>query len=209
MNANMHTLIYAAALGVACAALLTGAGLITAPYREANEQAEEVRNILSVLGVPFDNRAPSQELVDAFDRSVRREVREELTLYVYVEQEGGGAVRAVALPVAGQGVWGPIRGLLALESDMETIRGVTFYDQEETPGLGGEIASDWFQEQFKGKLIRTPEGEVGIRVRQNADRSASNEVDAITGATMTSERIETILNAAIEQIVGEEAPSVQ
>jgi Na+-transporting NADH:ubiquinone oxidoreductase subunit C len=205
----MHTLIYAAALGVACAALLTGAGLITAPYREANEQAEEVRNILSVLGVPFDNRAPSQELVDAFDRSVRREVREELTLYVYVEQEGGGAVRAVALPVAGQGVWGPIRGLLALESDMETIRGVTFYDQEETPGLGGEIASDWFQEQFKGKLIRTPEGEVGIRVRQNADRSASNEVDAITGATMTSERIETILNAAIEQIVGEEAPSVQ
>ena len=65
----------------------------------------------------------------------------------------------MAVPFSGSGVWGPIEGVLALEPDMQTIRGVRFYKQEETPGLGGEIASDWFQAQFKGKTLVSAAGD--------------------------------------------------
>ena len=100
-------------------------------------------------------------------------------------------------------MWGPIRGFLALEADMRTIRGVTFHEQEETPGLGGEIASVWFQEQFKGKVIELPDGERGIHIRRGGGASGPNEVDAITGATMTSKKVEVMLNAVIERILRE------
>ncbi len=110
-------------------------------------------------------------------------------------------MRAMAVPFAGQGLWGPIRGFLALDPDMKTVRGITFYEQEETPGLGGEIASSWFREQFKGKSIASSEGKPGIHIRRGGGASGANEVDAITGATMTCNKLEAIINAVIGQII--------
>jgi Na+-transporting NADH:ubiquinone oxidoreductase subunit C len=197
---NVKTIVYAAVLGLVCASLLTGAGRLAAPYRKANELAEEVRNILAVLGVPFAQDASSQELVEIYQRNVRLQQRGELTLYIYADPVAEGEVQAMAVPFVGQGLWGPVRGFLALEPDMKTIRGVSFYHQEETPGLGGEIGSAWFQEQFKGKLIEDPEGRLGIRVARGEGPRAPNEVDAISGATMTSQKVEEMLNAAIALI---------
>jgi Na+-transporting NADH:ubiquinone oxidoreductase subunit C len=95
-----------------------------------------------------------------------------------------------------------VEGLLALEPDMKTIRGVTFYKQEETPGLGGEIGSAWFQQQFKGKSIMAGP-KPGIRIIRGGAKSAPDAVDAITGATMTSEKVQAMLNRTIAQIVEE------
>lgn len=203
MKESLHTLAYAGILGIVCALLLTGAGWFAAPYRHANEEADRVRNILGVLGVPFQEGAPSQELVAAYGLNVNEEERGELTLYFYADREAEGGFRAVAAPFAGQGLWGPIRGFLALEPDMRTIRAVTFYDQEETPGLGGEIGSAWFQDQFKGKSIEDAEGNPGLRIVGGGGASAQNEVDAITGATMTCGKVEEMLNATIA-LIGEE-----
>jgi Na+-transporting NADH:ubiquinone oxidoreductase subunit C len=110
----------------------------------------------------------------------------------------------VAVPFAGQGLWGPIKGFLALKPDLKTIHGVTFHEQEETPGLGGEIGADWFRDQFKGKSIEDAQGKRGIRIRRGGGATGPNEVDAITGATMTSERVEEMLNAAVARIAGED-----
>jgi Na+-transporting NADH:ubiquinone oxidoreductase subunit C len=85
---------------------------------------------------------------------------------------------------------------------MRTIRGVTFYEQEETPGLGGEIAADWFRKQFVGKSIVDEAGNPGIIISSGGE-PASNKVDAISGATMTCDKVQAMLNEAISSVVEE------
>lgn len=198
VKGNLYTLSYAAVIGLVCASLLTGAGWFTKPYREANAKAEEVRNILDVLGVPYGADASSSDLLEMFKNNVRLDADSgDIDLYVYGDS-------AVAVRFSGPGLWGPIKGFLSLRPDMRTIRGITFYEQEETPGLGGEIGSDWFRGQFVGKRIVDEAGRPGIRIVRSRKATKANEVDAITGATMTSEKVEAMLNATIELIVSKE-----
>ncbi len=201
MKDSIHKFVYAAVMGIVCSMLLTSAGRFAAPYREANEKAERVSNILRVLGVQVSPDARAAELLELFEARV--EVKESPSLTMYVSRDEDDTVQAVAVPFSGPGLWGPIDGILSLESDMKTIRGVSFYKHEETPGLGGEIASQWFQNQFKGKSIEASDGVPGMKVLPGA--SAANEVDAITGATMTCDKVEAMLNAVIVKIVKERA----
>jgi len=131
---------------------------------------------------------------------VREEGDGERRRYVYAPAESGGKVLAVAIPFAGQGLWGPIRGFLALEPDLTTIRGFRIFQQEETPGLGGEIQSAEFGSQFRGKAIRDASGQPGLWVRRKGKAAGANELDGITGATMTCDKLTGILNAAVREI---------
>ncbi len=199
MKGSLYTVSYAASLGIVCAGLLTGVGGFTRPYRVANEQAEKVRNILAVLEIPHDSGAGARELVGVFERTVREGTHEDLHFYVYVKD---GKLTTAAFAFKGQGLWGPIEGFLALEPELATVRGVTFHKQEETPGLGGEIGSEWFREQFRGKSI----GEVGapgIRIKKGGGASGPSEVDAITGATMTCVKVEKMLSLIMARILRE------
>ncbi|NQT87235.1 FMN-binding protein [bacterium] len=200
MKDSLYTLFYAAVLGTVCAVLLTGVGIFTAPYREANALAEKQTNILSVLGAELAPGASSQEVSAEYERSVHIVEEDDLTLYVR-DSADGSTIRAAFFE--GSGLWGPIRGFLALEADGRTIRGITFHEQEETPGLGGEIASDWFRAQFKGKQVVGADGTPGIVIRRGQGSTAINEVDGITGATMTCDKVETMLNGLIARIVKE------
>ena len=197
MKRSLHVLLYAAVLGTACALVLTAAGGLTRPYREANQQAERVRNVLDVLGVTYAPDASAADLVRVFGRDVRTERRGALDVFSYAPQ---GHVEAYAVLVSGQGLWGPIHGVLALGPDRNTIRAVRFYHQEETPGLGGQITSAAFQKQFVGKRVTDADGRPGLRLVAPGTAKAPNEVDAITGATMTSARVERILNTTIRQL---------
>ena len=199
MKGSIYTLCYAAVLGGVCALLLTATADYTSPYRQANAKAEEVSNILSVLGVPFEADASGEQLIEVFNANVHEKSQDDMKLYLYRPSEG--KVEAVAVEFSGAGLWGPVKGFLSLEPDMKTIRGVTFYEHEETPGLGGQISSDWFGQQFVGKTIVDETGKAGIFIKRDADKSASNEVDAITGATMTCDKVEAMLNETIGKIV--------
>ncbi len=201
MKGSLYTLCYAAGLGTVCALLLTAAASFTHPYRAANAEAEEVLNILTALKVPFQEDSSAKQLVGIFNTNVREQSQGVLTFYVYSPPQAKGEQQAVAVRFSGPGLWGPIKGFLALESDRKTIRGITFYEQEETPGLGGQIVSDWFRNQFAGKSIVDESGNVGIIIRSGSGKPAQNQVDAITGATMTSDRVEAMLNVTIEKIV--------
>ena len=203
MKGNVYTLSYAALLGTVCALLLTAASGFTASYRAANAEAEEILNILTALKVSFQADASPRQLVEIFNTNVRRRSRGDQTLYEYCPPDAEGKTQAVAVRFSGQGLWGPIKGFLALEPDMRTIRGLTLYEQEETPGLGGEIASVWFREQFEGKKITDETGKIGIAIKAGGKASTINEVDAITGATMTCDKVEVILNKVIKKIVDE------
>jgi len=205
---NVYTICYAGVLGTVCALLLTAVDSFTAPYKEANADAQRNRNILNVLQVPYPAEASSQQLVKIFEDSVRLEQSGELEIYRYVPPKDSDNDETVAVGFEGPGLWGPIKGFLALGQDMKTIRDITFYEQEETPGLGGEIASSWFEEQFKGKSIVDGDGTAGIIV-SSAGEPAANKVDAITGATMTCDKVQAMLNAVIKDIVEEKGNNGQ
>ena len=203
MKGNLYTIIYAAVLGVICALLLTGVGNFTAPYRKANARAEEVRNILAVLEIPFERDASAAKLLTIFKKSVQKLKRGQMTVYEYAGADEDKSVRTIAIPFEGRGLWGPIKGFLALGADMKTIRGITFHEQEETPGLGGEIGAKWFRDQFKGKTIYDRNGKPGIYFRFGVEKLEPNEVEGITGATMTCNKVETMLNRTVTEIAEE------
>jgi Na+-transporting NADH:ubiquinone oxidoreductase subunit C len=199
VKGSLYSLIYAAVLGTVCALLLTAAADVTAPYRQANAEAEEVRNVLAVLEVPLPPDTPAKQLSEVFKNNVREEKRNGIEAYVRFQPGAQEQVQAIALRFAGPGLWGPIKGFLALEPDMKTIRGLTFYEQEETPGLGGEIAAKWFRDQFVGKSIVDNDGNPGFIIKSSG-KAAPNKVDGISGATMTCDKVQMILNELIEKI---------
>jgi Na+-transporting NADH:ubiquinone oxidoreductase subunit C len=197
VKGSVYTLIYAAVLGSACALLLTGAAEFTEERRKANAEAEEALNILLALKVPLPEKVTSKQVIEIRNQNVQGEER-----YVYSPPDANGVVLAVAIRFAGPGLWGPIKGFLALEPDMKTIRGITFYEQEETPGLGGEIVSKAFRGQFEGKSIIGADGTPGIVISIGGE-DAPNKVDGISGATMTCDKVQAMLNEAITSIVEE------
>jgi Na+-transporting NADH:ubiquinone oxidoreductase subunit C len=201
VKGSAYTLGYAAVLGVVCALLLTAAASFTAPYKKANAEAEEVLNILLALNVPLPAEASSEELVELYEKNVRDKEHGEITTYVY-SPPPPDLNGAIAVRFSGPGLWGPIKGFLALDPEKEKIRGITFYEQEETPGLGGEIVSWGFRKNFVELPIRDETGKVGIIISSRG-KSAPNKVDAITGATMTCDKVQAMLNEAIKSIVEE------
>ena len=202
MKNNVYTLFYAGVLGTVCSLLLTAVASFTAPYQQANAKAEKNRNILGVLQVQYAPGASSQELVQIFEDNVLSEQKGVLTMYRYVPPKDSDKTETVAVGFEGPGLWGPVKGFLALDKDMRTIRGVTFYEQEETPGLGGEIVTAGFRDQFVGKSIVDEAGNPGIIISSGGD-PAANKVDAISGATMTCDKVQAMLNETIKSIVEE------
>jgi Na+-transporting NADH:ubiquinone oxidoreductase subunit C len=123
-----------------------------------------------------------------------RKPQEERNYPVFVYSENGGSKKYV-LPVRGKGLWGPIWGYVALDEDLNTISGAVFDHKGETPGLGAEINTEWFQEPFKGKTLFNEAGEfVSVQVvKGGADPSSMHQVDAISGGTITSKALEAMM----------------
>lgn len=200
MKGNVYTIVYAALLGTTCALVLTFAASFTAPYQDANKEAEERKNILLALNISIPDKASSEQLVEIYNKNVKVQEQGDNTTYVY--SPPGNNNGAIAIRFIGPGLWGPIKGFLALDPKMEKIRGITFYEQEETPGLGGDIVNASFRDKFVGLMIRDEGGNPGIIIK-NGGEAARNKVDGISGATMTCDKVQEMLNEAIKSIVEE------
>ena len=119
----------------------------------------------------------------------------------------GGKLESVVLPISGKGLWSTIYGYLALEGNLDTVRGVTFYKHGETPGLGGECENPMWCAQWKGKSIRDAGKLVGIKVKKGkVDPSIAEEkahkVDGLSGATITSDGISRFVLADLTAFEG-------
>lgn len=127
----------------------------------------------------------------------------ELPLYV-IEKEG---TKVYVIPMRGSGLWGPVYGNIALSDDLNTVVGVTFDHDGETPGLGAEITTKMFTEQFLGKKIFDEDGNfTSIKVvKGGAATLPSNRqihaVDAISGGTITSNGVGDMLDNVIESYI--------
>ena len=144
---------------------------------------------------------------DAFNVDVKKQYRDksladsERKFPLYVCEKEGNTYYVV--PLVGTGLWGPIWGFVAFESDMNTVFGATFDHKTETPGLGAEINQGWFQEPFVGDKIFNENGEfVSIDVvKGGADPSDQHGVDAITGGTITSNGVSAMLKNTLQVYV--------
>lgn len=111
---------------------------------------------------------------------------------VYLVRNDSGGVETIVLPVRGYGLWSTMYGLLALEGDLDTVRGLAFYEQEETPGLGGEITNPKWTGQWVGKKIYDENGDVALSVVGN-QVPEEYDIDAISGATLTSRGVDNLI----------------
>jgi len=127
--------------------------------------------------------------VARFDSQIRPDTQQDLPIYSWFGADGG--TKGYAIPFSGAGLWGTIRGYLAVSADLKTVLGLTFVEQNETPGLGGRIDEPQFKEQFRGLPIAQGDA---IRYGQNQ----GVQLDAVTGATQTSSAILRILNSALD-----------
>jgi Na+-transporting NADH:ubiquinone oxidoreductase subunit C len=108
---------------------------------------------------------------------------------VYLVKGGGGATEQVVLPIEGMGMWGMLYGFLAVDRDGNTVRGLTFYEQKETPGLGGEISNPRWQGLWVGRKAYDAKWEPRLAVvkgRAGPPEQDPHRVDALSGATITS-----------------------
>lgn len=108
---------------------------------------------------------------------------------VYLVKGAHIGIEQVVLPIEGMGMWGMVYGFLALDRDGNTVRGLTFYEQKETPGLGGEISNPRWQALWVGRKAYDPAWEPRLTVikgRAGPPGQDPNRVDGLSGATITS-----------------------
>lgn len=108
-----------------------------------------------------------------------------------------GEMNRLILPVHGKGLWSTLYGFLALDTDLNTIKALSFYQHAETPGLGGEVDNPKWKAQWEGKKAYGPEGEAKIEVLKGKvdplSPYADYQVDGISGATITSRGVSNLV----------------
>ena len=112
------------------------------------------------------------------------------TIYVWVDEKN--AIEKLVLPIRGYGLWGTLYGYLSLDSDLNTVRGIEYYDHKETPGLGGEVDNPNWKSDWYGKRIYNDDGSVALYVTKGAS-STDYEIDGISGATLTTNGVSNMI----------------
>lgn len=108
---------------------------------------------------------------------------------VYLVRDDANDVSRIILPVHGSGLWDLMYGFLAVDADGQTVRELIYYQQKETPGLGGEVQNPSWQAKWDGKKLYEGD-DVAISVKKNAAPTNPYSVDALSGATLTSNGVE-------------------
>jgi len=212
-NSNGFTFGFAIAMVVVVGALLSLAAMGLKPFQKGNIEKEKMQNILSAINVQVErDNAPEafesyvkeqvvlnsngelkQGDVSAFDIDIKKEYRElkagarsdeDMNYPLFIcEKEG---TTYFVIPLVGTGLWGPIWGFMSIQDDYNTIYGASFDHKTETPGLGAEINTAGFQDQFTGDKVYK-DGEVAFSVMKGGGGNESEYgVDGITGGTITS-----------------------
>lgn len=108
---------------------------------------------------------------------------------VFILRDADGKIAKVVMPIYGSGLWSTMYGFMALNSDLNSVSGITFYEHGETPGLGGEIDNPLWKAQWVDKKIYGNDGSVALSIVKGGAHGDS-QVDSLSGATMTSRGVE-------------------
>jgi len=220
-NSNSYTIIYSVIIVVIVAFLLAFVSQALKPMQDANVALDKKKQILNSLNIRDLNDAQAdakyKEVVVA-DRVIDEKGKvllpgttggedagfkleskdyKEGKLALYICRVNGETKYVV--PVYGMGLWGPISGYIALNADKSTVYGVYFNHESETAGLGAEIKDNkaW-QEKFQGKKLfkNGDDKAIALSVEKKVE-DPTTQVDAVTGATLTSNGVRDMLHEAL------------
>ena len=222
-SSNAYTLIYSVLLVVIVAFLLAFVFRALKPMQDANVSLDKKKQILYSLNIrylgsdqEYDQMYKKVIVADriiATDGSVSAEGTQggdaagfklnsadfkngKLAVYVCSIDNQTKYV----IPVYGMGLWGSISGYIALNADKKSVYGVYFNHESETAGLGAEIKdnANW-QKKFQNKKVLAADGKAIVLsvVKNVAD--PSSQVDAVTGATLTSDGVSNMLHDCLSQ----------
>ena len=224
MHSNAQTFRFALIITLVCSILLAAAATLLKPRQQENIQLDIKKNILKSVGlIDAEKDYARQEILNLYAENIKALVinkagdivegrtpesidpKVDKELYPIDENKKDGEILAYIIPISGKGLWSTIYGYLAVEPDGKTVKGITFYQHGETPGLGGEISTGWFQSNFKGKSFVNDKGElVSITIVKGKvkDKIAAGEryhyVDGISGATLTGRGVTKFLKKDLE-----------
>ena len=220
-NSNSYTIVYSVIIVVIVAFLLAFVSQALKPMQDANVALDKKKQILNSLNIRDLNDAQAdakyKEVVVA-DRVIDEKGKvllpgtiggenagfkleskdyKEGKLALYICRVNGETKYVV--PVYGMGLWGPISGYIALNADKSTVYGVYFNHESETAGLGAEIKDNkaW-QEKFQGKKLfkNGDDKTIALSVEKKVE-DPTTQVDAVTGATLTSNGVRDMLHEAL------------
>jgi Na+-transporting NADH:ubiquinone oxidoreductase subunit C len=212
---NRYIFIFSAVMVIAVATLLSLAATLLQPRQLKNLEIEKKKSMLESIRIASTNETTESlydkyitksfvlnskgEVVDGVDAfnvvlSIEQKKpldQQYLPVFSAVPDDGKNVT---IIPVEGKGLWGPIYGYVSLESDMNTVYGVTFDHKGETPGLGAEINTTGFEGMFPGKKLYEDGKFVSIGVvKGGAKPDDLHNVDAISGGTITSKGLQKML----------------
>lgn len=220
-NSNSYTIIYSVIIVVIVAFLLAFVFQALKPMQDANVALDKKKQILNSLNIRDLNDAQAdakyKEVIVA-DRVIDEKGKvllpgttggenagfkldskdyKEGKLALYICRVDGET--KYVIPVYGMGLWGPISGYIALNGDKSTVYGVYFNHESETAGLGAEIKDNkaW-QEKFQGKKLfkNGDDKTIALSVEKKVE-DPTTQVDAVTGATLTSNGVRDMLHEAL------------
>lgn len=212
-NKNSYTLIYMVVMIIIVSLLLSITSGALKSRQAANVELDKKKQILSSIpAISLENADAAQLYNDYIQDYVMLDSRGEIIKSVkedfnYKPEEGeypmyianvNGETKYI-LPMHGAGLWGAIWGYLALDADKNSVNGVFYSHASETPGLGAEIVTPKFRDQYIGKKVMRNGEFASIAVEkpgivvQNQD-----QVDAISGGTITSKGVESMMKNSIE-----------
>ena len=218
-NSNTYQILYAAVMVLLVGTVLAFIYMALKPKQNENIANDTRKQILSALHIASPGDAQVKEtyekyviqdlLVDAqgnitdsaknvaFDVPMKKNVKlpvAERQLPVMKCRMDDGSIKYV-LPVYGAGLWGPIWGYVAVNDDGNTIYGANFSHEGETPGLGARIAEQPFQDEFKDKHLFMDGKFTSVAVLKRGQKATNGaeQIDALTGATITSRGVSDML----------------
>ena len=206
-DSNVYIIIYSTVMVVVVAVLLAVAALSLKDRQDANILNEKKNAILASLSATDQNY---DEFINAYAVNAEGEMIEGVDVFAQLQDLKGSFEQQiypvfeaqdgrVVLPITGSGLWGPIWGYIALESDMNTVSGIVLDHQGETPGLGAEIATAAHQAMYQGKQLFEGDEFVSITLKKGgASEGNTHEVDAITGGTKTSDGVSAMIKGSVE-----------
>jgi Na+-transporting NADH:ubiquinone oxidoreductase subunit C len=159
------------------------------------ENREIARQGALLYAFDIEHGEGNQAISEAYAKYIQEDTRtiDGETIEAYKQVDEAGQVTGYAFPFSGSALWGTIRGYLALNEDLSVIKGLTFTEQNETPGLGGRIDEEPFKAQWRG--VPLPEGDLAYGT------IGDKQVDAVSGATQSSTAVTRTLNELKDNVI--------
>jgi RnfABCDGE-type electron transport complex G subunit len=193
-SAKAYPVVFVVVMCCLCASVLTFAHRVWRDRIAANESFAKIEAIVTALGLAPDG-ADRRLVIDTYTNVVTKKDHGEMKVY---ERWSDGELVGYAFEVEGKGKYGPIKGILAIDAVKKQIQALRIYEHNETPGLGGQIASQQWLSQFRGVPLKT-DGRQGVVV--SSTETGPNVIQSITAASATSDSVARIVNRGIAQFL--------